>query len=81
MLGCPRTQFHYRRTPTAKQRMIIGERNDIRMAREDGSNALAQLADAFAMNDPYDENPSFTACLEIIGDEIFDLPRLKRMEV
>ena len=69
------------RTPAAEGFARQRERNHVRVFREQRVYRAAQMANAFAVNDPYAQNAPRAALGEIICDEVLHLARLERVQV
>ena len=69
------------RTPTAKVFTRQMELSHIGMLFQHRVNGLAQLPNAFPVNDADSQNPARATLGQIVQHEILDLTRLKRVQV
>lgn len=79
--GAPKPQMNDGRAPAAGSAAGEVEFNNLRMPREEGMNRAPQVANAFTVNDPHPQDASPLALGKVIGDEFFNLARLKRVQV
>ena len=73
--------MHDRRAPAAK--MFAGQRifRHVTMLRQNRVDCAAEIADAFAVDDSHAQDAAFPTFIEIIEDKLFDLARLKCVQV